>query len=450
MSEKSLRAIAAGLGISVNLPAGPKTEQYLVSMLQAAHLAIGEAADADSLLQQTEERQRQQVIEPVQVVDESAMPINVPIRLFVGDERSYSWTLIEENGTRHAGSFSRNELLVHAGIGPASRSVSHLSLPLGVSLPCGYHEVVLCKAGQPETEIYASQLLIVAPEEGFMPPGIADEHRVWGLSVQPQVICSRTNWGIGDYSDIMKILCSSAERGAGTLHIGPLSSLVINRFAPSSVETMVDAADSVLNPYSPSSRSQLNIFFIDVKEVADFHECEAIRQEVEQSEFKARLTRLRDQKQRDYHQVCLVKEEQLRRLWDCFCNNHLHPETVRGREFREFQHGGGETLYHFAVFSALEHTLAQDKQKHAPGRSGWSEGYNDFSSPQVREFAEDAAYDIEYYQYLQWQAELQLAAIGRRSIELGLRVGLLGELPFSVHPDGFESWRYQRFCYRPG
>ena len=338
--------------------------------------------------------------------------------------------------------FTRNELLVQAGIGPDSRSVGSLSLPLGVSLPCGYHEVALYAAEQSETEIYASQLLIVAPEESFMPPGIADEHRIWGLSAQPQAISSRTNWGIGDYSDLMKILNSSAEGGAGTLHTGPLSSLVADLSAPASAEPIGQTTDLACHPFSPSSRSQRNILFIDVTAVADFHECEAVRQEVEQTEFQARLTRLRDQKQRDYQQVRLIKEEQLGRLWDCFFTNHLHPETARGSEFRRFQQGGGETLYHFALFCALEQTLAEDEQKRASARSARPDASADFSSPQVRQFAQDAVYEIEYYQYLQWQAELQLAAIGRRSIELGLRVGLLGELPFSVHPEGFEAWRF--------
>ena len=101
MSEKSLRAIAAALGITISVPAGPEAESYLVSLLQAAGQPISEADDADALLQQIE--QEQQVIDPVQVVDISAMPVSVPIRLLVGDERCYTWILTEENGTSHQG-----------------------------------------------------------------------------------------------------------------------------------------------------------------------------------------------------------------------------------------------------------------------------------------------------------------------------------------------------------
>ena len=36
-----------------------------------------------------------------------------------------------------------------------------------------------------------------------------------------------------------------------------------------------------------------------------------------------------------------------------------------------------------------------------------------------------------------------MAAIGGKSIELGLKIGLLGDFPFSVHADGFESWCYK-------
>ncbi len=443
MSEKSLRAIADVLGFNVSLPAGPETEEYLASLLQAAHLPISGPADADALLLQIEEEQRQQIIDQVQVVDESATPISLPIRLIAEDQRRYSWTLTEENGTRHEGSFTRHELLVQAGIGPDSLSVSGLSLPLAVSLPCGYHEVALYETEHVEPEIRASQLLIVVPQEGFMPPGIAGDQRIWGLSVQPQAISSSDNWGIGDYTDLIKILCSSSEGGAGTLHIGPLSSPLVKRHTPASSETLEPVPAPAPNPFSPSSRSQLNVFLIDVTAIADFHECEAVRQEVDQTEFQASLTRLRDQKQRDYRQVYDLKEKQLGKLWDCFYNNHLHPETGRGREFRKFQQKGGETLYLFAVFSALEKKIAGEKRNNGRGPSDWPDAYKDFSSPAVRQFAQDAAYDIEFYQYLQWQAELQLATIGRRSIELGLKVGLLGEFPFSVHPDGYESWRYQ-------
>ncbi len=437
MSEKTLRRIAADLGITVGMPEGPEAEQYLVSLLQAAHLPILGAADADALLQQMDVQRRQQILDPVQVLLETTMPIKLPVRLPSGDERTYHWTLTEENGARHQGSFTRSELVAQAGIGLDDRSPL-LFLAPGLSLQSGYHELSIHEAEREEEEVRAVQLLIVAPTEGYVPPGIADDRRVWGLSVHPHALRSRDNWGVGDFSDVLKILDISAAGGAGTLHTGPLSSCVQSHLDSDDPDNLRNGP----NPYSPSSRSQLQVLFIDVTAIADFGECEAVNKIVEHPELQARLTRLRDQSQRDYAEVCTIKEEQLRKLWDCFYSNHLHPETARGTEFRQFQEKEGETLHLFAVFTALDKKFSGE-DRYKTGWQSWPVEFTDFSSQEVAQFAQDAAYEIEYYQYLQWQAKIQLAALGRRSMELGLKVGLLGEFPFSVHVSGFESWRYK-------
>jgi (1->4)-alpha-D-glucan 1-alpha-D-glucosylmutase len=437
MHEKALREIAAFLGITVETVAVDKdqaaVEQYLVSLLQAANLPITVAAGADKLLQQLKEEQWQQIIDPVRVVEETQMPVTLPVRLLNGDEREYHWTLTEEGGRKHEGSFKQDDLEVTSRIeGNNGRTYILHSLALEIALPTGYHEFAVRPANQPDDGMPATSLLIVTPSHCYVPPGISGDSRVWGLGVHLHAVRSRNNWGIGDFSDLMKILGTSAEAGAGTVHIAPLSSCVIAR----------GDHPGVPNPYSPSCRSQLNVLFIDVEAVADFAECEAVSEIIQQSEFQARLTMIKDQDRIDYAEVCKIKKEILQKLWEYFYTNHLYPETSRGTEFRRFQERGGETLRHFGVFASIHEKFSSD-DRYQTGWNSWPAAFRDFASREVREFALEQEHEIEFHHYLQWQAEIQLAAIGRRSMELGLKVGLLSEFPFSVDGNGFESWRYK-------
>ncbi|MGH8473697.1 MAG: 4-alpha-glucanotransferase, partial [Gammaproteobacteria bacterium] len=50
---------------------------------------------------------------------------------------------------------------------------------------------------------------------------------------------------------------------------------------------------------------------------------------------------------------------------------------------------------------------------------------------------------MEFFQYLQWQADRQLGALARRCHELGLGAGLYLDLPVSVDPAGAEAWANQ-------
>ena len=47
---------------------------------------------------------------------------------------------------------------------------------------------------------------------------------------------------------------------------------------------------------------------------------------------------------------------------------------------------------------------------------------------------------IEFYQYLQWQADLQLGAASNRSLELSLEVGIYQDLAVSIDQGGAEAW----------
>jgi (1->4)-alpha-D-glucan 1-alpha-D-glucosylmutase len=435
-TEKALREIAAFYGITVETATGEgdhtEIEEYLVALLQRVDPSITVAADAVSLLPRLQEQRLRQMIDPVRVIEETEMPLTVPVRLLQGDDRQYRWILTAENGEHFQGNFQQNDLVFLSQTEVNGRTYVLHSLALQLNLPPGYHEFVVQAAEQQSDAPTAMQLLIVAPDYCYVSPGLAGDNRVWGLSIHLHAVKSMENWGIGDFSDLMRILTKSAEAGAGTLHVAPLACCV-----PYHVDR-----GQVPNPYRPSCRSRLNVLFIDVQAIADFAECDAVGEIMPQTEFHARLAMIRDREGIDYTEVRSIKDQLLRRLWEHFNAGHLHPKTSRGSEFRRFQQNGGEALHYFALFSALHEKFAVD-DRYAAGWTSWPAAFRDYQSPEVAKFARQREYEIEYYQYLQWQAEIQLAAIGRRSMELGLKVGLLGDFPFAVDKNGFETWRYK-------
>ncbi|MCR4300453.1 MAG: 4-alpha-glucanotransferase, partial [Sulfuricaulis sp.] len=116
--------------------------------------------------------------------------------------------------------------------------------------------------------------------------------------------------------------------------------------------------------------------------------------------------------------------------------------TERAHAFMAYREQEGEALYRHALYEALqEYFHARDTA--IWGWPVWPEAYRDPRSPDVRKFAEEHRSRVEFFQYLQWQADNQLAACGRRSLELCLGVGLYQDLAVSVDRAGAEVWANQ-------
>ena len=125
----------------------------------------------------------------------------------------------------------------------------------------------------------------------------------------------------------------------------------------------------------------------------------------------------------DYSAVAALKWPLFEVLYQHFRERHLErPEaSERARAFRAFQASGGEALRRFALHEALQEKFNKD----AWGWPVWPEDYRDPQSQAVQDFAESAAgrERIEFYQYLQWKAQVQLDAAARLARRLGLAVG---------------------------
>jgi (1->4)-alpha-D-glucan 1-alpha-D-glucosylmutase len=398
----------------------------LVALLAEFGIDAGRPAAVEAALATAAASRWRELAPPVLVVREGEGPWKVRLALPAGlDAAALGWRLTEEGGVTHEGRIVPAALpLLEQGEADGGACIAReFALPLRVD--CGYHRLAIVHADG----IAAETLLAVTPATCYRPAAIQNDGRVWGPALQLYGLRSERNWGIGDFTDLRALLEQWAHRGAAIVGVNPLHALFVHNPGHAS-------------PYSPSSRLFLNVLYIDVEAVEDFRECDEVAAEARSGAFQAQLKHLREAPLVDYPGVARVKLPMLERLYAHFRTHHLGGHTARGQAFRAFQAAGGEPLRRHALFEALQERW-QREDAAVWGWPAWPQPYRDPASPAVARFAAEHAERIEFYEYLQWQADRQLGQVAQRSYELGLGVGLYQDLAVSIDRGGAEAWANQ-------
>ncbi len=325
-----------------------------------------------------------------------------------------------------------------AGGAPAARPCSKErrrgGSPCRCRRPCraGYHQLAL------EAGSEAAQLeLIVAPARCHLPPQLGAGARSWGLTCQLYGLRSADDWGVGDFSSLATIAAAAGSCGAAVLGVNPLHA----RFAAEPLHC---------SPYSPSSRTRLDYLCIDPAAMPGFAEDEAVRELIAGEWFGATRWAARSAELIDYGAVAACKRAVLEALWRSFRAVDLGGGdlgggdaslTARAREFREFQRRGGRDLLDFATFEALH-------EHHCGDRRGfsWRNWPAAMRNPRSREVADFAAAHrdrVEFFQFLQWEADRQLGVAAGDGSAAGLSVGFYRDFAVGANPNGAEAWADQ-------
>ncbi|MHB1515682.1 MAG: malto-oligosyltrehalose synthase [Acidiferrobacteraceae bacterium] len=390
--------------------------------------AMGVELDGDLtvILAEHEARPWCRLLPPVLVVrpaeDAPAVPVVFPS---AHSTATYRWILTREDGGHEEGLFQPSDLEAAGSHQMNGEPYERGLLRLPACPEPGYHRLTV----RARDDVEVSMTLIVVPAMSYQPQALAAGGRIYGPAVQLYGMCSRRNWGIGDFTDLRLVVELAGESGMDIVGLNPLHALFPGNPAHAS-------------PYSPSSRLFLNILYLDVEAVADFAECDEARAMVAEGPFQARLRALRSEEFVDYLQVMVAKQAILSRLYRHFRERHLDSNSERGRQFRVFQSEGGENLRRHALFEALQAHF-QEQNGGVQGWSAWPEAYRDPASQAVAVFVQTHPETIEYYEYLQWLANQQLNAAGKASLAVGLGVGLYGALAVSVDRGGAEAWANQ-------
>ncbi|HEX2825662.1 MAG TPA: malto-oligosyltrehalose synthase [Burkholderiales bacterium] len=339
---------------------------------------------------------------------------------------TYNWTFDIEGEGRRDGVFRPSDLATVDRAEIDGERYVEVAFDWNDRLPYGYHRYTLEGPGLSADDWV---MLIVGPASCYLPPAIEAGARVWGPVVQLYSVRSERNWGMGDYTDLKSVVERWGQRGAGVVGANPLHALYPHN-------------PLHMSPYSPSSRLFFNVIYIDVEAVPDARESAEVLAAMGTAGFQTKLQAARGSELVDYAAISALKFPLLELAYRHFRQHHLEPDAERGRAFRDFQKHGGERLRRHALFEALqEHFHRQDQSMW--GWPVWPEAYRRPDAPEVTQFAQDNVERIEHYEYLQWQAALQLSRANARADELGYGVGVYQDLAISIDRGGAESWANQ-------
>ena len=279
------------------------------------------------------------------------------------------------------------------------------------NLPPGVHRAWLTDA----TSLIEEVPVIVAPQRAFA----GDFDRGWLLAIQLYGVRSMRNWGMGDFTDLEHLIELARDLGADGIGLNPLHALFDDRPGDCS-------------PYSPNSRLFLNPLYIDVERIPELPS-RALAESAETT------PRLRQSETVDYVAVAGLKWRALRSAFVAF---KTKASAGRKEDFAKFRAERGALLSHFACFEVLRHKF----------KTPWWEWPAEWRQPddgkcaKLRDGAD--ASEIEFVEFVQWNADRQLAACSALADHLGMRVGLYLDIAVGVQSNGFDAWNEQEAISR--
>ncbi|MEK7409312.1 MAG: 4-alpha-glucanotransferase [Acidobacteriota bacterium] len=385
----------------------PETQK---AILAALGVPTTTKEDLDGAIERRLREERSRPLPPVWVVTSGAGPREIPLHLPAElADGSVSIEFLWEGGGAE-----RRELPA-AALG---------AVPLPENLPLGYHEVrvSLPAGGEARTR------LIVCPDRAWRPPS---GERAAGLAISLYSLRSGRNWGCGDFTDLERLVDWLVEEaGVSFVGLNPLHA-IFNR-QPFNT-----------SPYLPASVFYRNLIYLDVERVEDFQNSARARRFVSRPEVQAELETLRSGELVEYERVHRLKLGALKLAFAAFLREWRR-DSARARQFREYAEREGNLLERFAVFCALDEWI----RARNPGVwvwPDWPEQYRDPDSEAVRNFARKHWRSVLFYQWVQWQLDLQLAAAQEYARRKGLSIGLYHDLALATDRCGADFWAWRSF-----
>ena len=333
----------------------------------------------------------------------------------------WQWQIETEEQQSIAGSFTLKTSDIVTTQAITAGEVLVAEITLDVSLPLGYHQLTLTSNGQRFT-----QQLIITPARCFQLHDKAVLHKTFGPALQLYAVKSERNWGLGDFADLQNMIAPLAAQGVDFIGLNPLHALY--------PELPQDCS-----PYSPNSRLWLNTQYVALELVDDYAACQAAQQHVASESFQQRLQQVRAATDVDYISVAALKAEVSNLLFQHFKQQHLQTNSPRASQFKHFVKEGGDSLQQLAIHQVLQGVLFKQDWSMAAWQN-FPQALQDPRSSAVAEFANSHRDAIDMQLYLQWQAQLQLAAVKKACQQQGMAIGLYCDVAVGANRSSAESW----------
>jgi 4-alpha-glucanotransferase len=389
-----------------------ETKRSLLAAMGVRAADDFQAREALEVLNQAEWRR---AFIPVMVVRADAGPPMVELVLPAGT-REITWCLTLEDGSEQAGQvdFAKLDLLDKRAFG--GRQLERRGLVLAPDLPWGYHRLAIEPDG-------SSMSLVSTPSKCWLPQALAARRRLWGIAAQLYLLRSATDWGIGDFAGLVRLVELAATRGADVIGLNPL-------------HAMFSDDPENASPYSPASRLLLNILNIDVSAVPELLDCSEMERWIASEAGGRKVQACRSKHLVDYTEVTALKLSVLERLFDAALGA---TDSNHWRAFGAFRRERGEVLQRNCLFLALrEHFANEDPSR--PDWHTWPDVYRDLTSPAVARFAAENQRRLDFFAWLQWIADEQLGMVAAVARKRGMAVGLYRDLAVGADWAGAETW----------
>jgi 4-alpha-glucanotransferase len=382
------------------------------TILRGLGLRADNARELEQSLAERARRESQRLAPPCLVVDASAGPAMLPLNAAAGSSDAVRLRLHEENGD------------VREAEIPCD---GQREVPLPWTLPLGYHDLeVSCG------ERRAGVRLIVAPDRAWQHPALRDGGRAAGLAISLFGVRSARNWGCGDFGDLAALVDWVAhDLQASFIALNPLHAIHNRRPFNSS-------------PYLPNCIFYQNFLYLDVEAIEDFQACPRASKLRRAPEIAAEIEALRGSEFVEYERVAALKTRFLKLAFASFLSREFRVRSPRAAAFARFIQQEGALLERFAVHSTLDEFLHR-RNPDVWVWTDWPEPYRDPESPETRAFARRHWRTVRFYQYVQWQIGLQLAAAQQRARDHGLSIGLYHDLALATDRFGADLWAHRPF-----
>ena len=295
-------------------------------------------------------------------------------------------------------------------------------VPLPVQLPLGYHDLEIQTGG-----VCASTRLIVAPDRAYLPDGL----RAAGVALALYGIRSERNWGCGDFRDLQTLTDWVADEvGASFVALNPLHAIHNRRPFNTS-------------PYLPNSVFYQNWLYLDVETIPDFTGCRRAQRLLASPEVQREIAYLRATEFVEYERVHALKIKFLKLSFASFLREH-RSGSPRARQFQEYINREGDLLRRFATYCALDEWIHL-RNPDIWLWTEWPEPFRDPESAETEAFRKKHWRLVLFYQYLQWQIDVQLAAAQQHARDKGLSIGLYHDLALATDRYGSDLWAHRSF-----
>lgn len=238
--------------------------------------------------------------------------------------------------------------------------------------------------------------------------------RTNGILMPLSAMKTASDWGVGDFSSLCEWVRFLGGLGTKIVQILPLQ----------------ETEPGQNCPYSALSAFAIDPVYIDVQRVREVKLSVIAQQMI--LDLQEEIAKWRNAPKAAFKQA---KDAKLKILWQAyqfFLENEAAPLSAEYRAFEAYCAANKNWLRNYSIFRALKDYYHWQTWK------DWPEGLRDFKKEAVDTFEVKYREYVQFFSYVQWQADLQLREAKLCAQAAG--VYLFGDIPFGSNLDSAEVW----------